>query len=136
MSEPSVTVAPRWIGPAFVAMALVLLPWIIWLLYTLPSTEIANNWELAWGGYDVALAAALAWTGIALRRRSPVTEIAAAVTGTLLVGDAWFDVTTSRGAATVTIAALEAGLVELPLALLCFWIARNVERLVVEALER
>jgi hypothetical protein len=135
MSEPQVSVAPRWIGPAFLGMALVLLPWIVWLLVTLPGKTVANHWQIAWGGFDVILALALAWTGLMLLRRSPVTAVAAAVTGTLLVVDAWFDVTTSRGVATVAFAAVLAGAIELPLAALCFWIARNVERVVVEELE-
>jgi hypothetical protein len=48
------------------------------------------------------------------------------VTGTLLVCDAWFDVLTSRGTSAVTQAVVEAVIVELPLAALCFWIARNL----------
>jgi hypothetical protein len=48
------------------------------------------------------------------------------VTGTLLVCDAWFDVLTSRGTSAVAQSIVEALLVELPLAALCFWIARNL----------
>jgi hypothetical protein len=47
------------------------------------------------------------------------------VTGTLLVCDAWFDVLTSHGTGNVAQALAEALLLELPLAALCFWIARN-----------
>jgi hypothetical protein len=109
-------------------MALLLLPWIAFLVVTLPHHEIAAHWRLAWSGFDVGLAAALGATGILLVRRSPAAEIAAAITGTILVCDAWFDVLTSRGAAHIAFAAAEAVLVELPLAGLCFWVARNVER--------
>ncbi len=49
----------------------------------------------------------------------------AAITGTLLVCDAWFDVLTSRGSDIVQ-ASLEATLVELPIAALCFWMALNL----------
>ena len=47
-----------------------------------------------------------------------------------MVCDAWFDVLTSRGTADIIQASLEAALVELPLALLCFWMARNMARAV------
>jgi hypothetical protein len=50
------------------------------------------------------------------------------ITGTLLCCDAWFDVLTSRGASDITQAVLSAVLIELPLAALCFWIARNLAR--------
>ena len=59
-------------------------------------------------------------------RRSPYAEVAAAVSGTLLVCDAWFDLLTSRTTGELVQAALEAALVELPLAALCFWMAINL----------
>jgi hypothetical protein len=59
-------------------------------------------------------------------RRSPYAEVAAAVSGTLLVCDAWFDLLTSRTTSELVQAALEAALVELPLAALCFWMAINL----------
>jgi hypothetical protein len=59
-------------------------------------------------------------------RRSPFAEVTATITGTLLVCDAWFDVLTSRGVSDIAQAATLAVLVELPLAGLCFWMARNV----------
>ncbi len=52
------------------------------------------------------------------------------MTGTLLVCDAWFDILTSRGTSDIVQAILSALLVELPLAVLCFWIAMNVNRAV------
>ena len=71
---------PRWLAPVFVLGALVLLPWIVWLVVSLPSHEVANHWQIAWGGFDVALAVLLASTGVALARRSPAAEILAAMT--------------------------------------------------------
>jgi len=52
--------------------------------------------------------------------------VTAAVTGTLLVCDAWFDVLTSRGTTDVVQAAVLAVFVELPIAALCFWMATNL----------
>ena len=124
---------PWWLAPLFVLGGLLLAPWIVWLVVSLPSREVANHWQIAWSGFDVALAVLLVSTGVALARRSPAAEILAAMTAAFLICDAWFDTLTSRGRSTVVIAILEAVLVELPLAALCLWIARNVERVLADA---
>jgi hypothetical protein len=123
-------IVPPWVAPAFFACAIVLIPWTGFLFLDLPRHYTANHWKLAWGGFDIGLGIALATTAVAVARRSPFAEVAAAITGTLLVCDAWFDVLTSRGAGGVLHAALEAALVELPIAALCFWIALNMARAV------
>jgi len=117
---------PPWIAPALLFCALVLIPWIAFLFLTLPRHYVANHWQLAWGGFDIALGIALATTAVLVVRRSPFTEVTATITGTLLLCDAWFDVLTSRGTSDIAQALAAALLVELPLAGLCFWIARNL----------
>src|SRR5262249_19028169 len=117
---------PPWFAPAFILCAVVLVPWTGYLFGTLPPDYIANNWAIAWGGFDLGLGVALASTAVLIVRRSPYAEVTATVTGTLLISDAWFDVLTSRGASAVVQATIEALLVEIPLAILCFWIARNL----------
>ena len=82
------------------------------------------------GGFDIGLGVALVVTAVAVVRRSPYAEVAAAISGTLLVCDAWFDLLTSRTTSALVQAALEAALVELPLAALCFWMAVNLARAV------
>ena len=88
---------PPWIAPAFLLCAIVLLVWTAFLFFALPRHYVANHWQLAWSGFDVGLGLALAATAVAVARRSPLAEVTAAITGTLLVCDAWFDVLTSRG---------------------------------------
>lgn len=117
---------PPWTAPALFACALVLLPWTALLFLTLPRHYVVNHWDLAWGGFDIGLGLALATTAFMVARRSPYAEVTAAITGTLLVCDAWFDVLTSRGASDIAQAAASALLIELPLAALCFWMARNL----------
>ena len=103
----------------FFGAGLILLPWTAWLILTLPSTQTAHHWDLAWAGFDTALAAALVTAGLAARRGSVLAAPAAIAAGTLLASDAWFDLLTSRGTAELAMAALEAALIELPLAALC-----------------
>jgi hypothetical protein len=117
---------PPWIAPALFGCALVLIPWTAVLFVTLPRHYVANHWGIAWGGFDLGLGLALATTAVMVARRSPFAEVAAAVTGTLLVCDAWFDVLTSRGTSDIAQAAVLALMVELPLAALCFWMASNL----------
>lgn len=121
---------PPWIAPALLACAVVLVPWTVLLFVTLPRHYVANHWDLAWGGFDLGLGLALASTAVLVARRSPFAEVTATITGTLLVCDAWFDILTSRGTSDIAQATASALLIELPLAALCFWMARNVAQAV------
>ena len=121
---------PPWIAPVFILCAVILISWAGFVIATLPRNYTANHWWVAWGGFDIALGIALVATSVAVIRRSPFAEVAATVCGTLLVCDAWFDVLTSRTSGEIVQAALEAALVELPLAALCFWMATNLARAV------
>jgi hypothetical protein len=107
------------------ASALFLVPWSVWLASSLPCRYLSEHWGIAWAGFDIALAAALALTGVAALRRTPWLDRAAVAAATLLAADAWFDVVTSRGAAAVALATTEAVAVELPVALLCIWVAQR-----------
>jgi len=108
--------------PAFFLCAVILIVWAGFLILTLPRNYSANHWHVAWGGFDIGLGVALVATAVAVVRRSPYAEVAAAVSGTLLVCDAWFDLLTSRTTGEFVQAA--------PLAALCFWMAINLARAV------
>jgi hypothetical protein len=59
----------RWAGPAFALFSLILLPWIAYLAYSLPSRQVSADYDIAWAGFDVMLLVVLASTGyFALRR--------------------------------------------------------------------
>jgi len=113
---------------ALIVIGIALVPWTLWLTWSLPAQHIARHWRAAWVGYDVALALLLLATGIAVIRRSPQIVLLAAAVGTLLLADAWFDVVTAAGGGDVAESVLEAVLAEIPLALVCFWIAYDAER--------
>ena len=125
-------VVPRWVPPAFLALAALLVPWVIVLVLTLPDDYTAARWRLAWGGFDVALAVSLLVTALLVHRRSPLSQTAAAITATLLLCDAWFDVVTSHGR-DIAYAVVLAVVAEIPLAVICLWIARGVERVLEDA---
>jgi hypothetical protein len=117
---------PPWAAPALFVCALVLIPWTALLFATLPRHYGANHWKVAWGGFDIGLGVALASTAVLVVQRSPYAEVAATLSGSFLICDAWFDVLTSRGTSDIAQAAASALLLELPLAAFCFWMARNV----------
>ena len=119
---------PRWAAQALILVAVALIPWTLWLTWTLPAKHLAHNWRVAWVGYDVALAALLLWTGVAGIRRSRSIEAASMAAGTLLVADAWFDVLTAGRGVDLATAIAEAVTAELPIAFVCFWIAWDAER--------
>jgi hypothetical protein len=108
--------------------ALALVPWVVLLVHALPSTHRAAHWDLAWGGFDGALALLLVTVAVTAWRCSPWLEGAATATAALLFVDAWFDVLTSSTRGELVVALVEALVVELPLAALCLLLARSVER--------
>ncbi|MCR6484154.1 hypothetical protein M8542_15130 [Amycolatopsis sp. OK19-0408] len=105
------------------AAGLCLLPWIAVLATTLPDTAVAQHWRLAWTGFDAAEALGLLVTAWLLARTDPRAPLAATATATLLLADAWFDVTTAGS--DVGLSLLMAAL-EVPLALVCLSVARAV----------
>lgn len=129
-TRPTSILGPRrrWIAPLFVLLGLALLLWTFWLLRTLPATHVSRHWNVAWAGFDLALATALLATALAAVRRSPWLQGSAISAGTLLLVDAWFDVLTSSTGSELAASAAEAGLIEIPLAILTFWIARDTEK--------
>jgi hypothetical protein len=117
-----------WVVPLFALAGIVLVPWIVFLVRSLPSTHAAAHWDIAWAGFDVGLALLLLGVAVAAWRRSPWLEGAATAAAALLVVDAWFDILTSSSRVDLGVAVAEALLVELPLAALCLLLARDAER--------
>jgi hypothetical protein len=119
--------SPRLLVPVFLAAAsLFLVPWSGWLARSLPCRYLSVHWAVAWSGFDAAIAVTLALTVVGVVRRARWVDRAAISAATLLAADAWFDVVTSHGAVAVTIATAEAVAVELPIALLCIWVAQRL----------
>lgn len=119
---------PRWLGAVFLLVAALTLAWVVELWLTLPYRDVSAHYRLAWAGFDAMLAFVLARTGwLAWRGRDHV-ELPAVSAATLLVVDMWFDIVTSSTAKDRLLAVASALLVEIPLAALCLWIARNAER--------
>jgi hypothetical protein len=111
---------------ATLTAAAVLTAWVVGLLVTLPQREVVEQWRLAWVGLDVAEIAGFAVTGWSALRRRQLVIPAALVTGTLLLCDAWFDVVLSWGSQQQTLSLVTAFLVEIPLAVALWAVARRL----------
>ncbi|MCO6006917.1 hypothetical protein NE236_18175 [Actinoallomurus purpureus] len=110
-----------------------MIPWIVYLAFTLPGNHTADQWSATWTGFDIALLAALAGTTLATLRKRQVAIVGMLITSTLLTCDAWFDVMLSWGADEFPLSVVTALCGELPLAGLCFYAARRLIRLTVHA---
>jgi hypothetical protein len=126
--ESSRVPLPRWITPVLLLTSAGLLPWTLWLTFTLPSRHVTEHYDVAWVVFDCALLCAFLATAWCTVRASQWLVPLAAVTGTMLVCDAWFDVVTSIGSGDSLEAILEAILAELPLAAVCALIVYDAER--------
>lgn len=121
----------RWVPRLLALVAVGLVPWTLYLTFTLPSRHVTQDYDLAWVGFDIALAAAFAATAWSAVRQPQWLMAFAAALGTMLLCDAWFDVTTSAGGAERLRAVLEAIFAELPLAAICGYIVYDAERFLV-----
>jgi hypothetical protein len=117
-----------WLAPLFFLAGIGLLPWTAYLVATLPSRHLQTGfYDVAWGGFDAALAALLVATGAGLLRRRLWVQSTATAAATMLVCDAWFDVLSSKPGGERLLAIVLAVFAELPSAAVCLLIARHVE---------
>ena len=65
------SVVNRWVAPAFLLCSAVLIPWIVYLGFSLPSRQVSVHYDAAWVGFDVFELIALSATGYLALRRLP-----------------------------------------------------------------
>ncbi|HPU38033.1 MAG TPA: hypothetical protein PLS63_00560 [Microthrixaceae bacterium] len=107
--------------------AVVMVPWTIYLALSLQRRTVTEHWRLAWVGFDLLIAVALGCTAWWAWHRRHLVIIGLTTSAVLLVCDAWFDVTLSKGGDR-WIALGMALLVELPLAGLFGWAIVALQR--------
>lgn len=125
LSEPPKTRAhARWLPIALAITVLPLVPPLFIDLAAMAPVQIGDRLRIAWTGLDVFEFLAMGATGFALHRRLATAVVPAAITGALLVCDAWINVIPATAAARPEAIAL--AFVEVPLAGLSFWTAARV----------
>lgn len=95
----------------------VLIPWIVYLAFALPTDYVVHDWWATWAGFDLLLLMFMAATVVLGMLRRQLLLLAAFATGVLLICDAWFDIMTA-GPDDMWLSVLTAALGELPLAVL------------------
>ncbi len=101
--------------------------WTIYLGAQLPPTYVAEHWDIAWVGLDIAEIAMLAGTAWAAWKRRAILVGFAVAAATLLIVDSWFDLTTARRG-DFTQSLVVTFLIEIPAALGMLWIAQRGAR--------
>jgi hypothetical protein len=117
----------------YTAAATVLLPWIAYLAATLPRRQFDLHYRAAWVGFDVLLVVAITRTAYMAFRVDQRVQFAATATATLLIVDAWFDMTTSGSHTQFFEALVLAVLIEIPAAVFSIYVARSVNRRALES---
>lgn len=117
---------PLWLAIIYAALAGALLPWTINLSSTLPVRHVSLYWDVAWVGFDLILFSVVLATAYFALKKSGWVILSAMATSALLVADAWLDIWTSRPGRQMNFAIIIAIFVELPLALMSFWLAYRV----------
>ena len=108
---------------AFTGSGVAMIPWLALPGLFLPGTTTVPHWNVAWVGLDALEAIGLFATGRLLARGDRRYAVTAALTGTALLVDAWFDTLTSASRSELLVAMAMAGAIELPLSCLCFSLA-------------
>jgi hypothetical protein len=103
-----------------------MIAWTVILVRTLPAHYLAGQWRVAWTGFDLALVVMLAAMAWAIWRRRQVALLIMVITATLLLCDAWFDITLSWGGSEEWTSVLTAFGCEIPLAVVMLLRVRSV----------
>jgi hypothetical protein len=129
---PEVRRRARRLAWAYLIVAVGLIVWTVFLALSLPKENLEHHYRLTWVGFDLILALAVYLTAHMAFRLDAKVLAPATVVATLLVVDAWFDITTSATAKAATGALILALAVELPAAAFSLYVAHRVGRRVRE----
>jgi hypothetical protein len=105
-----------------------LIPWMVYLAFTLPDDYVAHNWPATWIGFDCVLIGSMIATATLGWLRRQLVILPAFTTGVLLICDAWFDIMTA-GTSQVWTSLLTAALLNVPLAAIMIIGALRIVRL-------
>ncbi len=105
-----------------------LIPWMVYLGFTLPTNYVAHNWPATWVGFDCVLIAFMIATAVLGWLRRQLVVLAAFTTGVLLICDAWFDIMTADPS-QLRLSVLTATVGNLPVAVIMMTGAMRIVRL-------
>ncbi len=109
----------------FLAGAVFLIPWTVFLGLTLPPKYDARNWGVLWTGFDAVLITVLLLAAWAARFKRRILATITNAAGTLLICDAWFDMVSSFGNRDDWLTLLTGFGGELPLGVYFLWLSHR-----------
>jgi hypothetical protein len=129
---PGVRRQARRLAWVYLIVAVGLIVWTVFLALSLPKENLEHHYRLTWAGFDLIEVLAIYLTAHMAFRMDARVVFPATVVATLLVADAWFDITTSTTVQAATQALILALVVELPAAAFSLYVAHRVGRRVRE----
>jgi hypothetical protein len=126
--DPRLERLARSITRLYLVMAGLMALWIVYLAVALPQRNLSLHYDVTWVVFDCFLVVSMGATAWYAHRRDPAVERPATATATLLLVDAWMDISTSSSTHALITAIAFAMLLELPIALLSLRLATNVQR--------
>ena len=117
---------PSWISFIYTSFALLLVPWTIYLAYSLPRRQVQHHWDITWVGLDIGIILLLLLTGFYASIRSRMLIISLSAATSFLVVDTWFDLVSSRPGSQLIEAIILAIFIELPLIFLGYYLCYKI----------
>jgi hypothetical protein len=114
---------PKFTSHLYAVGAVALLLWAIGLGFNLPTRHIVRHWDLVWVGFDGMIGVVMILTAFFATNKSHYVIISASTLGGLLFADAWFDILMARPGQDALKAIIFAVGIEIPVAMLSFFIA-------------
>jgi hypothetical protein len=108
--------------------SIAMIPWLVYLGFTLPNSYVAQHWTATWVGFDLLLVTFMLATAVFGYLRRQVLLFAAFTAGVLLICDAWFDLMTA-GPNDIWLSLVTAVGVEVPLGIFMITGAQRIMRL-------
>jgi hypothetical protein len=117
---------PKWVSTAYLIMCAILVPWTVYLSASLPARHLSTHWDISWVGLDIGITVALFCTALLAAVKSKWVVLAATMTGSFLLVDAWFDVISEHHGVGLVESVILAAFVEIPVAIMSFMVAYHV----------
>lgn len=117
---------PSWYAILYGGACGFLIPWTVLLSVVLPPHYVSRHWAAAWVGFDSFEVLLFALTALLAIKHSIWTAYTSIMLGTTLLIDAWFDLMTARSNKDIRSAFFEAFILEIPLAIVSFVLAKRI----------
>jgi len=123
---------PQWVSTVYIILAILLVPWTVYLSITLPRRHVQPHWDVLWVGLDIGILMLFLLTGYFASIKSRLVIISLSATASFLLVDSWFDLASARSGNQFKQSLFLALFVEIPLSILGFYLAfrtinKNIE---------